>query len=353
MIRTARTWLSLALLALLVSQGAARAQSKPPGPGPSPMPPGQPKVLKIASLAPEGSSWMKLFHVWAGAIEKRAPGIKIKFFPGGVAGDERDAVRKMRLGQLNGAAVTAIGLGLIQPQVRVLEIPFLIKSYNELDFVREKLDGEFRKLFQEKGFELLFWGDVGQVQLFSNIPVDSVDSLSKMKIWAWTDDPMVRKLFEKVKLNAVPLGVPDVLPALQTGTIDACYGSTLSTLALQWNTKVKHMTSMVISQSVGATVLTKAGWDSLSPDEQKIVREESARLAPVLLKTIREDNKRAYDKMLKLGMTVVPTPQAVMDRFTGETAAVATSLDGQLFTKEFRLRVTELLKTCPPDRCPR
>ena len=302
------------------------------------------KVIKIATLAPEGSSWMKLFHQWAIAIEKRAPSIKIKFFAGGIAGDERDAVRKMRLKSLDGSAITAIGLGLLQPQVRVLEIPFLIKSYAELDYVRNELDGELRKMFEEKGYVLLFWGDVGQVQLFTNVPVDSEDALSKMKIWAWTDDPMVKKLFAQVKLTAVPLGVPDVLPALQTGTIDACYGSTLSTLALQWNTKVKYVTSMIIGQSVGATVLTRSIWDSLTADERKVVKEESDKLAPQLLSVIRADNGRSLTKMKSLGLQEIPTPDAVVQRFSSEATTMAASLDGQLFTKEFRKRVEQLVQ---------
>src|SRR3954470_4376269 len=135
---------SAALLALSFG-GAARAQS----------------TLKIATLAPEGSAWMVAFHEWGKNVEEHTAGkVKVKFFAGGTAGDERDAVRKMRLGQLNGAAVTAIGLGLINSEVRVLELPMLIDNYGELDYVRTKLDADIRKKFEEKGYVLLAWGDV-------------------------------------------------------------------------------------------------------------------------------------------------------------------------------------------------
>src|SRR5262245_16025608 len=131
--------------ALLVVPGLARAQ----------------QTIKMATLAPDGSSWTKLFREWAERVEKRTGGqVKVKLYAGGVAGDERDAVRKMKLGQLNGAAITGIGLGLIQPEVRVLDLPFLLKGYDELDYVRTTLDGELRKKFEEKGFVLLGWGDV-------------------------------------------------------------------------------------------------------------------------------------------------------------------------------------------------
>src|ERR1700759_3228125 len=244
----------------LCSSGVARAQSN----------------LKIATLAPEGSAWMVSFHEWAKNVEEHTGGkIKIKFCAGGTAGDERDAVRKMRLGQLNGAAVTAIGLGLINPEVRGLELPMLINSYDELDFVRNKLDADLRKKFDDKGYVLLAWGDVGPVHIFSNEPIKGKADLAQLKLWAWVDDALVRELFHQLGVNGVPLGVPDVLPSLQTGLINACYGSPLSTLALQWYTKVKYMTSLHITQAIGAAVITKKAFDSMSPDVQKTLVNDS------------------------------------------------------------------------------
>jgi TRAP-type C4-dicarboxylate transport system substrate-binding protein len=300
-------------------------------------------VIKIATLAPEGSSWMKVFHEFGQAVEKRAPTLKVKYYAGGVAGDERDAVRKMRLGQINGAAVTAIGLGLIQPEVRVLELPFIFNSFAELDYVRTTLDGEFRKKFEEKGYVLLAWGDVGPVHLFTNTPVKSRDDLNQLKLWAWTDDPVVRTLFQQLGLNGVPLGVPDVLPGLQTGLINACYGSPLATLALQWNTKVKYMTSMVIGQSIGAIVLTKAAWSGLAPDAQKVLAEEAKKMQDKLLGIVRTDNGTALKKMLTIGMQEVPTPAPVASEFEKQGRVVAQKLEGQLYSHEFRGRVEKLV----------
>jgi TRAP-type C4-dicarboxylate transport system substrate-binding protein len=302
------------------------------------------KIVKIATLAPEGSAWMKQFHAFADVVLKRSNGkLKIKYYAGGVAGDERDAVRKMRLGQINGAAVTAVGLGLIQPEVRALELPFLLHGYDELDYVRGTLDAELRKKFEEKGYVLMGWGDVGPVHLFTNVPVKSKADLQQTKIWAWTDDPIVRGLFQQLGLNGVPLGVPDVLPALQTGLINACYGSPLSTLALQWHTKVKYITSMVIAQSIGAAVVTKQTWDSLSPDLQKMVLEEGKVLEKNLLKISREDNETSLKKMKELGLQEIPTPPEVQKEFEAQGKAVAAKLEGQLYSKEFRAKVEKLL----------
>src|SRR5258706_14585884 len=153
------TLVALALVALGSSADPVRAEE-------------QPQTLKIATLAPEGSSWVNLLHAWGRAVEEHTSGkVKVKFFAGGVAGDERDFVKKMKLGQLNGAVVTGIGLGLMASDVRVLELPMLFNDYTELDYVRNALHKDFAQRFEAKGYELLSWGDVGPVHIFSNIPI--------------------------------------------------------------------------------------------------------------------------------------------------------------------------------------
>jgi TRAP-type C4-dicarboxylate transport system substrate-binding protein len=287
---------------------------------------------------------MTLFHDWATAVETHTKGqVKVKFYAGGVAGDERDAVRKMRLGQINGAAVTAIGLGLIQSEVRVLELPMLINSYDELDYVRNKLDADFRKKFEEKGYVLLAWGDVGPVHIFSNIPIKSKADLAQTKLWAWVDDPLVRKLFEQLGANGVPLGVPDVLPSLQTGLINACYGSPLSVLALQWYTKVKYMTSMQINVAIGATVLVKKEFDKLPADVQKVLIDDSKDLQVKLLKQIREENTRSITAIKQAGVQVVESPKEMVAQFEEQSKAIRPKLEPSVYSHDFREKVEKLL----------
>jgi TRAP-type C4-dicarboxylate transport system substrate-binding protein len=304
----------------------------------------QEHTLKIATLAPEGSAWMTIFHSWAKNVEDHSAGkIRIKIYAGGVAGDERDAVRKMRLGQINAAAVTAIGLGLIQSEVRVLELPMLIRTYDELDYVRTKLDGEFRKKFEEKGYVLLSWGDVGPVHIYSNVPLKSKDDLQKTKVWAWVDDPLVRKLFEQLGVNGVPLGVPDVLPSLQTGLINACYGPPLAVLAFQWWTKVKFMTSMTINVAIGATVMVKKDFDKLSPDLQKLMLTEAKDLQDKLLKQIRDENAHSLSELKKNGVQEIETPKEMVTQFEEQSKAIRPKLEPAVYSHEFREKVEKLL----------
>jgi TRAP-type C4-dicarboxylate transport system substrate-binding protein len=320
--------LALALVGLTVGSGAAHAQT----------------TLKIATLAPEGSSWMTQFHEWGKNVEEHTGGkLKIKFFAGGTAGDERDAVRKMRLGQLTGAAVTAIGLGLINSEVRVLELPMLINSYDELDFVRNKLDTDLRKKFEDKGYVLLSWGDVGPVHIFSNIPLKSKADLGQTKMWAWVDDALVKALFQQLGVNGVPLGVPDVLPSLQTGLINACYGSPLSTLALQWFTKVKYMTSLHITYALGAAVITKKAFDGLPPDVQKVLMDDSRDFQGKLLKVLRTDNDKALAQIKASGVQVVESPPEMVKQFTEQAVAVRAKLEPSVYSHDWRVKIEKMV----------
>ena len=302
------------------------------------------QTIKMATLAPDGSSWMNVFGKWKAAIEKRTGGqVKVKFYAGGVAGEERDVIRKMRLGQMNAAAITAVGLGLIQPDVRALEIPFLFKNEGELDRVRAALDADFRKKFEEQGFVLLSWGDVGPVRLYSNIPLKDKADLQKVKMWVWNDDPLLAKLFQRLGMNAVALGVTDVLPSLSTGVINGCNGSPLAAVALQWHQKVKYATSLELSQAVGAAVLTKKQWDAFTPEQRKIIDEETRTLSVDLIKQIRADNVNALAKMRSQGIEVVPTPPALEAELRAQAKLATADMEGKLFSKEFRQKVEKIV----------
>jgi TRAP-type C4-dicarboxylate transport system substrate-binding protein len=304
----------------------------------------EPHTLKLATLAPEGTLWMNLFHEFDRSVQQRTNGaVRVKFYSGGASGDERDMVRKMRLGQLSGAAVTSIGLGLIQPEVRVLEVPLLLQSWEELDYVRGQLDGELRKKFEDKGYVLLNWGDVGPIHLFSNTPVKSRADLNKTKLWEWVDDPISRALFAKLGLRGVPLGAPDVLPALSTGMVDAAFGTPLAVLALQWHTKLHDMTALHFGYALGATVVTKKEMDKLTPEQQRIVLEEARALEKKLLSQVRQENDRAVAMLKKGGLTIIDAPPTMLAELTSLVAPIRADLEGSLYSHDLRARVEKLV----------
>jgi len=263
-------------------------------------------VLKVASLAPEGSSWAKAFERTARRIEKETDGaVDLKLYPGGVMGDEPAMVRKMRTGQLDGAALTNVGLGKIEPKILSLQLPLMFKNWDEVDYVRRKMDDTFRSMLQEKGFALLSWGDVGFNYLFSSEPVRVPSDIQSQKAWVWESDPTMKAVMEVADVNAVPLKVPDVLPSLSTGVIDAFTNSPYGAVSLQWYNRADYVTNMKLNVIVGGIVMRKESLADLSGEQRKVVREVSAEEGEKLLEQIRKDNRRAIGTISESGVKSV------------------------------------------------
>ena len=167
--------------------------------------------LRIASLAPSGSPWMEVLDKAASETKDKTAGrVTLKYFEGGQQGDERDFVRKIKGGQLDGAAVTAVGLAMIDESIRVLELPMMFQSAEELDYVADKMWPSFQKKFEKKGFRLNDRGEVGWIYFLSKAKVEKIADLRGQKLWLWGDDQLVSAVFKKLGLNGVPLGVPEV-----------------------------------------------------------------------------------------------------------------------------------------------
>jgi TRAP-type C4-dicarboxylate transport system substrate-binding protein len=311
-----------------------------------PAPAAAQRTLKFATLAPEGSAWMKLLREWDKTVQKRTHGrLRLKFQPGAVAGDERDMVRLMNLGRVQGAALTGNGLGLVQPEIRVLDLPFLIRTDAELDHVRAQMASYFRRKLEERGYVLLAWGDAGWIHVFANRPVAARADFNGLKIWAWTDDPVVRALVQSFGVTGVPLGVPDVLPALTAGQIDCVYGSALTTLSLGWYRKVRYMLDVPITISIGAIVVAKKEFDQLPPDEQTALLEAAQAMEAKLIRVVRTDNQAAVGHLRKAGIQLLqPAPGAAAD-LERQSQQVWKQLAGVVYSREALETVKRLLAT--------
>jgi TRAP-type transport system periplasmic protein len=290
--------------------------------------------LRIATLAPDGSDWMKEFDKAAAEVKEKTGGrVTLKYFAGGQQGDERDYVRKIKLGQLDGAGVTSIGLSMIDESIRVLELPMLFKTAEEVDHVADKMWSYFQRKFEAKGFRLNDRGEVGWIYVISKDKLETMAQLKTAKIWQWGDDRLVGAMFKKLGLNGVPLGVPEVDSSLTSGRITAAYGSPYAAVALQWFSKVKYMTSMPMSFAIGATVVSIDATKKMSAEDQKKVQEIGTSSAKKLRRVIRKANSEAKDTMKKRGIIIVETPQPTIDEFEKAAKAVADELMGKVFSK--------------------
>ncbi len=196
-------------------------------------------VIKFATLAPEGSTWMKEMRAFTGEVVKRtSETVKFKIYAGGVSGDEKDVIRKIRIGQLHAGGFSGVGLGEIAREVRVLDAPFLFKNADEVDHIYKTFDPELRRALESKGYVLLGWAEVGFIYLYTNLPVHSPKDLKRVKMWMWEGDPIAESAFKAMGITPIPLSIVDVQTSLQTGMVNGVYGSPLAVVALQWFTKI-------------------------------------------------------------------------------------------------------------------
>lgn len=283
--------------------------------------------VKIATLVPRGTAWAKALERGAREIERRTEGrVQTKYYFGGVQGDERDTVRKMRIGQIDGAVLSSLGLSLIDDDIQVLQLPLLFASEAEVDHVRARVAPDLERSFAKAGYVILSWGDLGWVYLFTTREASTAGAMRGLKFWFWTDSPIMRALLENLKLSGVPLGVHEVMTGLQTGLVEACYNSPLGAVALQWYTHVHYAYTPPLTYGIGAMVVRKDRFERLSAADQAVVREVSTTLSAELIRIVRRDNARARKTLEKAGIRFVP----VAGPWAAEAARAAFAVWGQL-----------------------
>jgi len=301
--------------------------------------------IKFASLAPEGSTWMNVMEEYAEAVSKATNGeVTFKMYSGGVAGDELIVLRKIRVGQLHSAGFTGVGLGEILPEVRILDSPFLFRSFAEVDHISAQLFDYFNRKFDEKGFILLGWAEVGFVYVFTNKPIYSIDDMSGVKMWMWEGDPIAEATFKAFEISPIPLSISDVLTSLQTNLINGIYVSPLGCVALQWHTKVTNMLQLPLANSNGAVLMAKKQFNILTPEQQTILKDVSKEYFDKLTDLSRKDNEKSLELIKEAGIKFTSiTNTEELDHFYQSGKDARQALVGKLYDLELLNRVENAL----------
>ncbi|HXX34443.1 MAG TPA: TRAP transporter substrate-binding protein DctP [Thermodesulfobacteriota bacterium] len=303
-------------------------------------------VIKLATLAPEGSSWAKAFNALNSEIIKKTENkVQFRIYPGGVLGDEKDVLRKMKIGQIQGAALTAGGLSAIYKDIDVLQIPFLFQNYGEVDYVLTKMDSYFRKGFEENGYVLLGWSEAGFLYLMSTIPIASVSDLKKAKVWIWEESPMSKAIFDEAGVSAIPLSIPDVMVGLQTGLVNVVYVPPTGAISLQWFTKIKYVTDVPLVYLLGGLVLRKDTFNQIPPSLQSVLLESFQKHLEPLKTVTRDENRDAMKVMTKQGVKLVTPSKDQVDEFKKLSNKAIGHITGQSFSKKSLEEVTSLLES--------
>lgn len=303
-----------------------------------------PAVIRFASLAPPGSAFMKVMKAWNRSLKDGTEGrVELRFYSGGSQGDERDFIRKVRAGQMDAAGVSTTGLGMVARPVLVLATPGLITEYPQLERARAALNDRFAKLFEDNGFVLLNWGEAGKNRLFSMERFERPEDLKRLRPWAWKDDPVFAEFVNVIGANPVRLGAPEVYGALQTRMLDTVPVSALAAVAMQWYTRLNYMAKQNFGIIIGGSVIKKEMFYELSEHDQKVLLETSERAARAGDRLARRDDERAYESLIKRGITLVDTAkyQAEWDAAATETRK---NLTGRLYSKSLLEAVEEAVE---------
>ena len=285
-----KNWIvaTFAGLAFLAAGGAASAQT-----------------IKLGTLAPKGSPWFENLQDMAADWGEASNGrIKVRIYPGGSIGDERDMVRKMQIGQLQGAVLTAEGLSIIVPEILALQLPMIFKTDGEIDYVRDALKPELEALFEARGYKILNWGDIGWVRLFSREPAIVIEDLRKQKLFTWAGDPELAEGYRVQGLKVVPLPVPEIFSGLQSGLIDALYAAPVAALSYQWFGLANHMTDLKVLKLIGATVVTHKTWNKIKPEVRDDVVAAAVEAGDNSREKIRNFEDEAIRVMQEHGLTI-------------------------------------------------
>jgi TRAP-type C4-dicarboxylate transport system substrate-binding protein len=267
--------------------------------------------LRIGTVVPKNSLYhqqlMEMGEAWRAAQGSNA---KFVVFTDGSQGGEAELARRMRIGQLQGALMSVVGLREIEPSIAALQnLPLLFRNWDEVDHVREKMRPAMEKRFLAHGFVVLGWGDAGWVRFFSKEAALRPGDFKRMKFFAWGSEPEQQAIMKSLGYTPVPLETADVLPSLQTGMINVIPATPYFALASQVYGTASNMLDINWAPIVGAIVVTKTAWDAMSPAGQQALRAAGDKAGQQMRAKARQEVDEAVAAMKKRGLTV-NTPNA-------------------------------------------
>lgn len=268
-------------------------------------------TIKMATLVPAGSSWHTTLQELAARWQELSGGrVTLRLYPGGVAGDDTDLVRKMRLGTLDAALLAPSGLAQIDREIHALLVPLAYRSYEEFDAVAEGLEPRLAAGFKEKGFVVLSWADGGWVQFFAKSPVATPQDLAAQKLFSWSGDQATTELWKAAGFQPVPLPATEISTALQTGLVTAVATSAQAAVLLQWYEHAPYLTDLPWAVLVGGIVVSERSWEKVPAELRGPLAEAARETGRKLSAQTRESAPEHVAAMVRRGLTVVPVDAA-------------------------------------------
>ncbi len=301
--------------------------------------------FKIASLAPKGSVWVTQFEKFAEEVKTKSNGeVGFRVYSGGIMGDDQAMLRKMKIGQLHGGGFTMTGMSLVVPDFRVMALPFLFRSYEEVDRVSNGLLPLFKKKFNERGIEFIAMTEVGFVYTMSTQPTVTTKDLQNSKSWAPSGDPISSAFFSTLGVSPIPLSLQDVLTALQTGMVNTVYNSLYGSIVMQWFPKARYVTDFPYGYAYGVFALDKRKFSKLPEKYASLVHTTAKKHFRLLINETRKSNTNSRKVLQSHGVTFVPSSPVIINELKKHRNDTVKKSIGSSFSHEVYGTTTELLK---------
>lgn len=291
-------------------------------------------TLKLATLAPEGSIWMQALQDAKMEIDQATDGaVRVKIYPGGIMGSEKDVLFKIKTGQLQGGGFMGYAIGRICPDASALMFPMVFQSYEEVDYTLEKLRPLLDANARKNGFEAMGWTEVGFSYVYGMKPVGNLDELRATKVWG-LDSPMLMELFAAGGISSIPANVTDVLPSLQTGALESVFGPPTAAVAVQWHTRVRYYNTLRLNYSIGGVFLSTAGWNAVPPAHRDAVRAAFDKHCRLLTPKVRKSDTEALEFLRQQGVTSIEKTEQARTEFEQVAGIALQKVKGSVFSAE-------------------
>jgi TRAP-type C4-dicarboxylate transport system substrate-binding protein len=266
------------------------------------------QTLKIATIAPEGSSWMKDMRAGAKVVEQYTEGrVKFKFYGGGVQGNDKQVRRKMRTGQLHGGAFSSGGMNGFQKDADLLSLPLMFNTIDEAKYVRAFVEPELRQKLEDAGYVNFGLAGAGFAYMMSNTPTRTLEDLKGQKVWTPEGDAVSYAALRALGVAPVTMPITDVMTGLQTDLLESVTVPPVGAVVFQWHTRLSYITELPVAYVYAAMLIDKRAFSKISPDDQAVVREVMEGIYRKFDQNGIKDNDEAMQALLEGGMEMMPT----------------------------------------------
>jgi len=305
------------------------------------------KILKIATVAPQGSSgWQAMYDAGVEIAQATGGHVKIHIYPGGVMGNDSAVLKKIRVNQLQGGSFTAGGISEVYRDFQVMSLPMLFRNYDEVDYVRPQIVPILAQDLEDKGYFPVAITEVGFAYMMSNTPIRSLADMKGKRVWIPEGDPISESAFHMMGVPPTPRPISDVLTGLQTGMIDTFANSPIGTIALQWYTKVKYLTDAPLVYTYGTVVFSKSSLAELSDADRKAVKQIMKKHMDDWDKTTRRENAKAMETLKKQGIQIISVSDADQKAMENVSQKATQDLVSKnLFSLDLVKKIQNLLAT--------